>query len=393
VRGPDLRDHHRATDLVLLGRAALLVAGAATVLAAPARARAEEPLVGLPSPTTPLTATPPLVSGALLAETRVPGRVESEERIAVGLDSRGRPRSVVVRQRLQLDFAGDYVFGIPGPVERALPGPGSQSNPGVRSGLVIWQGFSPGRRLLVADVDLDAARAGALLPVRVRVHRAGATVRVTVTNATATTVRLLDAIPSSRKDIDQILRSVDRSRPAQVFVRVRRPPGPRVVRIEAPLRIEGALVFGNGAAGATVTGGRLVEGRVRFSRLLGAGRPLSLQVTVKGVSELPLLSLTARPLVPADSLRPDPLESARELFARAGDAFARFSRVRQYTQFLVNPDPGGSSSAVYELRTLPAAAREPASPAAEQGRGLRYLLGALGALVAACAAAVLWAHS
>ena len=61
------------------------------------------------------------------------------------------------------------------------PGPGTESQPGRRENQILWEGFSPGRRVLAAWADLRLEESVAGLPVEVSVEPG----EVTIRNATA----------------------------------------------------------------------------------------------------------------------------------------------------------------------------------------------------------------
>ena len=133
--------------------------------------------VVVPAPTTPLAAHPPVGQRNQAAPGRRPaGRIDARTRVVVDLDARGAPTAVSAVQRLTIHGVGDYFFTIPAPLRDVLPGPGTQSKPGLRPGMVLWQGFSGGRRVLSARLLLDPARVSASLPLRVRLARAGSDV-------------------------------------------------------------------------------------------------------------------------------------------------------------------------------------------------------------------------
>src|SRR4051812_41848280 len=146
-----------------LAVAVLLAAGP---LVAPA-ARANGVAIDLPPAEGPTTAVPPFQpTGALRTERRLPrGRIESDERVQVRVDPAGAPVAVSVRQRLELRGPGDYSLAVPGPIADVEPAPGSAVPPGLRSGALIWQGFSPGHRVLAADLRLRPREAAAALPL------------------------------------------------------------------------------------------------------------------------------------------------------------------------------------------------------------------------------------
>ena len=214
----------------------------------------------------------------------------------VAVDPEGRVARVVDRQRLLVRGKGDYQVAISAPVEDVRSGPGSESEPGLRADQVLWAGFSPGRKLLSADVILRPRAAGAYLPVRLRVRRDGDRVTLTVTNATPTGEQLY----AGTTHPPELARLLDETRRASLagrrltaayatFVGLVRVPK-RKVPIEAPLRVDGEL---------TLPG----QAPVSFSRTLGDGRPLSFQVEGHG-SGTPKVHLLAQPVAVVRLLRP-----------------------------------------------------------------------------------------
>ncbi len=333
----------------------------------------------LPSPVRAPTGNPPLQSEALVGEVRWRGRIDSDERIEVALAATGRPTSIAVVQRLLVGGVGDYVLAVPGPIADVQPAPGSDADPGLRSGAVLWQGFSPGGERLAARIELMPARAAPFLPVRVRVTRDGTSVQVRIENATAYAVDLPAGV-GRPAELRAILAAVRGGSVGDVFAHLARPPGSRTVRIEAPLRVTGEV--------------RVGSARAPVAALLGAGRPLVQTVTLNG-SGVPRVMLVVRPELPGRLyVLPPGLDGAQAL-NRTAETLARSARVHQYRLFLANPDAKGRADAVYVFRT---AAARPAvassAPAADDGLGtLGYLLLGLGAAVALAGGAVLWSRS
>ncbi|HET7857428.1 MAG TPA: hypothetical protein VFL41_13305, partial [Gaiellaceae bacterium] len=141
---------------------------------APAAA-AQGRFVGLPRTDSALPLTPPVppnpgASGLPLTPSLFAGGLHTRELVVVGVDSSGSPTSVRVLHRILVRPQGDYVFSIPAPVKAVTPGPGTQSIPGQRKNELLWQGFSPGGRVLVAWVELRPAEAVGSLPVRIRMQ-------------------------------------------------------------------------------------------------------------------------------------------------------------------------------------------------------------------------------
>src|SRR3954471_4293389 len=106
-------------------------------------------------------------------ETRFPGRVASVDRVAVGIDATGAPRSGVGTQRLTISGTGDYAFTIPAPAEDVAAAAGSGSEPGLRAAGVVWQGFASTQRVLAARVRVRPLVAARALPLRITVVRTG----------------------------------------------------------------------------------------------------------------------------------------------------------------------------------------------------------------------------
>jgi hypothetical protein len=252
-------------------------------------------------------------------------------------------------------------------VRNVVPAPGSQSTPGLRTGAVLWAGFSPGHKVLSANATLDPAAAARILPMRVAAS--GGSVRLE--NATTTTYMAFTAHgdPTQLSQVLDALRKDPQGRQLGQgsYVKVTGPVRDLRVRVYAPLEVRGRI------------GGREV------SLLLGA-EPRTITVT--------------GPTTVALSVEPVPPASLRET-ARNPDwngtlrTSLTLARVRQYLSFLVNPDPLGPLQARYLYRTVAAPAPPPAPPA-PQDEGLAAWLVALiaaGSVAAAGGLAVLWANS
>jgi len=127
--------------------------------------------IPLPTPATPLTRTDPLT---LLGPGRpgelpshAPGPVADDEVVHVGLAPDGAVKSVTVDQQLSLSGVGDFEVRVLGPVTDVVGAAGASPQPGLRLGTVIWQGFSPGAKVLRSTMTLDPATERDRLPVRV----------------------------------------------------------------------------------------------------------------------------------------------------------------------------------------------------------------------------------
>jgi hypothetical protein len=392
----------------------LVTIGTAFVVAlAPRAAVAEPSIVSLPWPPEVLPATPPLApstSGVLPLSPRFLGKLACRERVVVGLENDGTPHSVRVLQTIVVNQLGDYVFAVPAPVQSVLPGPGTESSPGRRRNQILWQGFSPGRRVLAAWADLRPTESVGSLPLRIRVttevdgsrldpgEKRSGDLRVTlsVENATVTTARSFTAEPDP-VDLALVLGRIRSAIRRDVFaeglnIRLRSPTTPVEARVAAPLLLDGAQAFAPGtvqlraAPGAVVRFGALLDGMRRSQlRLVLRGRALN--------ASAPNVELRVR-----TSEIPDPVTPAQDPRTRLAGTIAlelAYARRRQYDMFLASPEQTGPSSTTYVYKT--SAAARPAMPAARTGGEGHHTLGwiVLGLVLAAGvpAAAVIWAHS
>ena len=328
--------------------------------------------------------SPPLTSNAFVLETRFLSPIPSREVVEVGVDARGAPASVTVLHRLIVVRSGDYTFAVPGPIVDVSRAEGSESEPGLRRGAVLWAGFSPGRRVLAARVELARARAARFLPLRVSIRRIGDEFELRLQNATALRLQTFSAngVPSSVAAASAVTRraALRREPLGDAFVTVEGPVRPVTVAISAPLRISGELR--SGAARKTV------------DALLGDGGPLELRVRVPAAGA-PKLRLRVRPTPPLRTLERrggDP----RAQLDRLISARLQLARARQYERFLAVPDPNAEATGVFVYRTV--AARAPPPPVPTPGKGESsdaLLIVALfaGGLLAVGASVVWWAHS
>jgi hypothetical protein len=369
-------------------RLLLLVVAAGTLTptatAAPPLRLADLPGVEALHPVPPLSPPQPPVTEV----ARLRGTVSAQERVLVGITPDGTPATVNVEQRLLVRSLGDYTFFIPAPAVTVVAGPGSESQPGLRPNQIVWQGFSPRRKVLAAKAELRPADSVPALPLRVRVR--GAPVRpgpfrlvITVENTTRTPAAgfTADAVGTD------VVRALDALRAA---AGINRPIEGRVVRfrgeirrvmlhVSAPLALRGSVAFPAGTVRALTP--------MRFSRRLAGG---ALRVTVRGValrSAAPRLRLVARPVVRATI----PPRSARTLQA-AVLGYLRYARTRQYQSFLANPDPRGPSATTYVYETVTAERTAPPEPQAAGDSELPTAIVLGGLTLLGLGLVVLWAH-
>jgi len=390
-----------------------LIAAAAGALLAPATALADVQQVLLPGPTPYPSPSPPLqtVGAPPWANLTFKIHARSDQRIRAGVDASGRVVSVRALQRLHLTGTGDYLIVVSAPVLDVRPGPGSESEPGQRRGQILWSGFASKRRLLAADATLRPAAASRFLPLRLEARRDGDRYVLTMTNVTRTSevafggtgkpAELAALLDRTRRDS----LAHRRLRPAYVTIQGLVTRRTQKASIAAPLRVEGELRFPAAVKGTINT--RRPEGRiVRFGFVLGDEQPLTQRIEVTDGGD-PRLRLEARPDIVVRGLTPpggapswvaaakrrrlDP----RALLARLIDTRMELVRGDQFQAFLANPDPLGSDRTVYVYATSAALARATASSSAgSAGNGaLMALLAVGGAVLAAGAALVAWAHS
>jgi len=380
-----------------------LVGAAATARAAP---------VPLPSVLVQVTLVPPFPTPTTGGENeggvlRFPTR--SVQHVTVGVDPTGRPISVRVRSQLVLRRTGDYSFVIGAPVEDVRAAPGSESEPGLRSGAILWAGFSPGRKVLAADVVLRPGAAARALPLRVEVTRAAGGVRVRLRNTTRALVSAISgsATPlEAARALDAVRRRGANPSAQPVNVNFAGSPAAEKTVIAAPLRVRGQLVFPAGTlAGKTIEGGVPDGDEIDVDAVLGDDTPLVHDVVVLGIEVVPKLGLLATPQSPVQMLAPPAGDSwrafvrgrkvrGRDLIARAVAARLAFARARQYQTFLSDPDPIGPRSATYRFVTAAPPTRATSQPGPGGGGSawLPFVLVPLGVAVLA-GLVVLWAHS
>jgi hypothetical protein len=416
-------------------RAAVTAALVSLAAAQGAQGAAPSTPVPLPTPAQALTRSPPLQTTAPLFELRLPGRITSREQIAVGLGPTGAPVSVTATQRLTLDATGDYAFAVQGPVIDVVATRDSASEPGLRQGAILWQGFSPGRRLLGARAKLRVGESAQSLPLRILIDarvdgvplegggkRSGRLdLVVTLFNASTASVATFEGdgvLSDLARVLDDLRKTVEDGGPyTQNLVRVRSVGGGplpgRKARVEAPFDVQGLIRFPHGALDeVSVVNGRRVRAGIAFARRLGDGAPLRLAVHVRGRARalgLPSVSIEATPVLQLSTLRPPRGKTWREAVARgliridgrtllraAIDTILRLARVRQYEAFLANPDGfarAGADRAVYLYRTAPPTVSvAPPRPAGEGGVLVPLLLG-VGGVLTAGALLVVWAHA
>jgi hypothetical protein len=342
-------------------------------------ATAQTNVVSLPWPPEVLPRVPPLApktSGVFPLPPRFFRQLSNRERIVVGLDEDGKPHSVRVLQTIVLKRLGDYVLTIPAPVVSVTPGPGTESEPGRRENQILWEGFSPGRRVLAAWADLRLGESVAGLPVEVSVEPG----EVTIRNATAVTVPSFTAEPAP-VGMAQVSSGVRRAVRANVFpeglnVELLGRQTPEELRVAAPLLVRGSV--------------RVSGERVPFSGLLDGLRKSELRVPIPDGD--PKIEMRVRT---ADIELPPPARDPRALLAQTTKLELTYARKRQFDQFLASPDQTGPSSATYVYRTSPPLLPETLIPYGEEEEDhtVGWIVLGLGFAAAIPVAAVVWARS
>jgi hypothetical protein len=318
---------------------------------------------------------------------RLRGTVAARERVVVGIAADGTPTAVTVEQRLVVRSLGDYAFFIPAPAVSVVAAAGSQSQPGFRPNQIVWQGFSPRRKVLAARAKLRLADSVSALPLRVRVsgtplRRGPFELAITIENVTRSTAAGFRA-DALRADIARALQTlraavrIDRPTSGQV-VRIRGQTRPVRLQVTAPLDVRTSVSFPTGAVRALT--------QTRFARRLDGG---PLRLTVRGITRraaAPKLRIVATPVVAAAL----PPASARTLRA-AVLGYLRYARTRQYQAFLANPDSRGPSSTTYVYETVERGAAAPeATPSDDSALPTAVVVGAL--MLVGVGLVVLWAH-
>jgi hypothetical protein len=338
------------------------------------------PVPPLAPPQPPLTEIPPLR-----------GTVFARNRVVVGIDGDGSARTVAVVQRLVVDALGDYTFFIPAPavsVEAALD---SESQPGFRPNQIVWQGFSPRRKVLAAHATLRPRDSVGVLPLRVRVSRprvGPGDFELVVTLENATRTRALgfsgDAVESDVVAALDVLRAVSRRGRALEgpAVRIRGKTAPLPMDVTAPLAVRGTVSFPGGAVRSVSP--------AAFSTLVGENRRTA-RITIRGEAARevsPRIRIVAEPVLRATL----PARGVQDLRSTVA-AYLRYARALQYESFLANPDPRGPSSTSYAFETAvvePVAGGPRSEP--KPGGGLFDAFVVVAVALLGLGVVVLWAH-
>jgi hypothetical protein len=361
------------------------LAGALGLGVVPAAAAAA-PQVALVSAFTSPRATPPFRTAAPGVETRFFGRLASRQAVIVTIDRSGDVTRVVDVDRIVVSRKGDYSFAVNGPIEDVRAATGSESQPGLRTGAVVWQGFSPGRRVLAAEITLRPDITASALPLRIEL--AGSTIKfVNTASAAVQTNETPTAAGQVASALDASRAALARGVPVSAAVVKALGPARNVqIRGFAPLRVTGVADLG--AAGRTRIS-TAVGRRPVLVNLPRAPRSLDLTVTVAA----PATALAA----PgggrwADLARTGRLRSGRALTRAANERLLAAAIATQFRQFLANPDLSGSTETSY--RYVLSRATAEAAVRTEDGSSPWLAISiAVAAAFALLGGIVLWAHS
>jgi hypothetical protein len=340
------------------------------------------------SPNRPVTAPPPLKPGAPIQpgsiEIQNPGTVESRQLVDVGIGSDGTTVSVTATQVLRIVGTGDYSFLVPAPVTGVVPGPGSESLPGLRDVGILWQGFSNRHRVLSAKATLRPKDAAVGLPLRISFERRDGATAVRLENVTHRRVSVVACCATRAAVIAALRKMRAASEPLRIagadpFVTGVARKGAST-DVAAPLRVTGVLSVG--------------AQRTNVDEVLGGGRPPERTFVIRGAAA-PRLRLHVDFLAPIAMLPlPRDLAHGPRPLVRLQVALGAIATSLSYRRFLATPDPNGKSQASYVYRSVPRPAAIVAPKRRDDGDDtLAIVLGlALGA-AALAGLAVLWARS
>jgi hypothetical protein len=294
-----------------------------------------------------------LLRGGRGPERTLPGEVRDEEQVRVEMDSDGTPVSVVVDQRLELTGVGDFFVKVPGPVSDVEPLPGSDSQPGLRSGSLVWQGFANDGDVLGARVTLNQLREAERLPIAIEVRDQATGDLIDLSNPQGpmdlsidvhnVTARII-SLPTAEGDPEVTSNVVERLR-AHLLAGTRPEPGKsgiprsipvvsaistRDVEVSAPLRV------------------RLRQGSEVVATAILSGSSLDQEFRVAAINPGELI-IEVEPAPPnAQDLNDEGSNLDRIVFVLAETA-----RLPDVDGYLGNPDRDGPTSTSYRFTLAP----------------------------------------
>jgi hypothetical protein len=381
-----------------------------------------------------------ILFGSLGVETKLPGTVQDLEQVSVGLSSDGSISDVRVVQHLTVTGIGDFSFKVPGPARDVRVLPESASTPGLRKGALLWQGFSPGTKILAAEVDLFPGQEAERLPVAFSLRMAvdgrpltrgvpaSGAFRMTleIRNNSAVPIRIADAPADPARlaplldTLRRLLASGRRAAPGRdgvpASVETTGPAATRQEAVEVPFVVHGEVVFPPGSLSLTDVGGAVARTdaqglHVDFDAQVGGGAPQKAVVDIQGRATalgIPRLEMTGRPALPlagplrspvggswarALALAPSRLDG-RRMLALAMDVLWRVARLRQFDAYLGNPDVNGTSTSSYTFRLASPVRRVVTrAPGAPRAAPATIAAAVLIILLLVAATAVAWSYS
>ena len=364
-----------------------------------------------------------------LPASTVPGPVTNNERVNVEVASDGTVQQVRDQQRIELSGEGDYHIREAGPARSAVA-LGGDEPPVLDLGDIVWQGFSPGRRQLGADLTLDPQIESAHLPLRLALSFAAAagrrvaigpsaqlpgpgTVTLTITNTT----RQMTVLPTADDAPAQpVAAALDSARSAARGLSAARLPtirttlpaqlpvtgaSTRRATQAVPLRLRGELRL-TGVARSVAAARVQHPLAVRLDGILQDSITFNLAIDGAGTLEL---DLTAAPALEPQPLMPPHGVTTWATWAAAGPSAAerRFAldllvqtaaigaRAAAYSPYL-GPHLGPEGSTVFHYALAPAAS--PVMPTRVlRPRPVPIALTVLAALLLVGGGVVIWRRS
>jgi len=286
-------------------------------------------------------------------DNHAPGPVTVSEAVALGVRPDGLSGPVTVRQRVVVDGTGDFIVELPMNAADVVPA-NETSQPGLRQGTVLWEGFAPGRRELEAVVTLLGRAAAQRMPVAVTGTTRGREVTVSIANSTAIRVMTSTGTPTPAS----LSQAIDAARAiitagglavaGEAGVPASLTPAGDVTSVaqvvNVPVRVTGEIAFGGvpQAVDSVVAGSNADDALV----LHGSG-PVAMHLTVQ---------LVAPTLADLPPLPPDAGPAAARAALDGLDlVLLRSLVVMDYAPF-VPGSPAGTASTAAAFSVVPAPA-------------------------------------
>lgn len=358
-----------------------------------------------------------------LLRSVAPGRVGSRERVIATVGPDGGLSRILERQQVIIMGTGGYAIRERGPARSATALAGTLP-PLIEFGTVVWQGFSPGRRTLSAQIVLSPGLESPRLPMRLTVgftdaagRRLPLTSRLAAPSKGRLTVTLTDEataaeqLPAGAGNPAAVAEALDRLRRAAGRQQPRRPPtaghglprrvggrrtGETVQPVSAALLINGRFTASRGGSlvgpgttpgvrpGTTGLSGILDTGTVSFTAQLHAGERVGLQLRVTPTVDPRLLAPPAGFRTWRSWAASHPSRHAvRAATATLVEQAAAAAKASEYVPYLPTGVSGNDTTS-FDYRVA-------APPPRLSATGVRVSLrpGAIGATAAAVAAILL----